>query len=96
MSKTNATPYIGSYVLETLTTGMYGQSENALREYVQNSFDSIRAATRLGIMTKGQGRIDVTLADSDALVIRDNGVGISTSAAWGTLTSIGASKKRSD
>jgi len=93
MSKTNATPYIGSYVLETLTTGMYGQSENALREYVQNSFDSIRAATRLGIMTKSQGRIDVTLADSDALVIRDNGVGISTSAAWGTLTSIGASKK---
>jgi hypothetical protein len=93
MSKTNAIPYIGSYVLETLTTGMYGQSENALREYVQNSFDSIRAAIRLGVMTKGEGRIDVTVSASDALIIRDNGVGISASAAWGTLTSIGASKK---
>lgn len=55
MGKSNATPYIGSYVLETLTTGMYGQSENALREYVQNSFDSIRQAVRLGMILKEEG-----------------------------------------
>jgi Histidine kinase-, DNA gyrase B-, and HSP90-like ATPase len=86
-------PFIGSYVLETLTTGMYGESKNALREYVQNSFDAIRSSVAAGLMTADSGRIDVLLPDKDTLIIRDNGVGIGTSSAWGTLTAIGASKK---
>ena len=93
MASHNEVPYIGSYVLETLTTGLYGQSENALREYVQNAFDSVSSATKLGILEAGKGRIDVRLIDGDALSIKDNGVGIASAAAWGTLTSIGASKK---
>jgi molecular chaperone HtpG len=93
MSTNQTPPFIGSFVLETLTTGMYGQSENALREYVQNAFDAVRSATRRGVLAAGEGRIDVTLTDNDSLVIKDNGLGIAAAAAWGTLTSIGASKK---
>lgn len=92
MSDTNSIPYIGSFVLETLTTGMYEASENALREYVQNAFDSIRLASQLGLLSLDKGRVDVKLSD-DTLSIEDNGVGITAASAWGTLTSIGASKK---
>jgi len=86
-------PYVGSYVLESLTTGMYGASENALREYVQNAFDSVRTATQLKIIDAAAGRIEVQLVGKDHISITDNGVGVSSGAAWTTLTSIGASKK---
>jgi Histidine kinase-, DNA gyrase B-, and HSP90-like ATPase len=86
-------PYIGSYVLETLTTGMYAESRNALREYIQNSFDGIRAAIRAKLLTPSGGRIKVLLQDDDTLIIQDNGTGISEMSAWGTLTAIGLSKK---
>lgn len=29
-------PLIGSFLLESITTGMYGERKNAIREYVQN------------------------------------------------------------
>jgi Histidine kinase-, DNA gyrase B-, and HSP90-like ATPase len=84
-------PHIGAFVLETLTLGMYGEPRHTLREYVQNSFDAIRSAHRLKFLS-GRGRVDVTLA-SDAITIRDNGLGVRADLAWSTLTSIGASKK---
>lgn len=89
-------PYIGSYVLETLTTGMYGESRNALREYVQNSFDAIRAAVSGGALGPDEGRIHVLVSDANTIVIADNGMGLSVSAAFGTLTAVGASKKNLD
>jgi molecular chaperone HtpG len=91
--KTILEPYIGSYVLETLTTGMYAESRNALREYVQNSFDSIRAAVRGKIIKVSEGRIKVTLPDVNTISVQDNGTGLSAVSALGTLTAIGLSKK---
>ena len=88
-----AEPYIGSYVLETLTTGMYAESRNALREYVQNSFDAIRAAIRSKVIKQSEGRIEITLPDDNTLNIKDNGTGLSAVSALGTLTAIGLSKK---
>jgi hypothetical protein len=94
MAKSNSKPpYIGSFVLETLTTGMYGESRNALREYVQNAFDAICAAVSAGILRERAGKIEVLLKDANTLVIHDNGIGIGAASAWGTLTAIGASKK---
>jgi molecular chaperone HtpG len=94
MAKSNAkSPYIGSFVLETLTTGMYGESRNALREYVQNASDAIMAAVTAGVLKERAAKVEVLLKDDDTLVIRDNGIGIGTASAWGTLTAIGASKK---
>ncbi|MGJ4941429.1 ATP-binding protein [Bradyrhizobium sp. HKCCYLS1011] len=84
-------PHIGAFVLETLTLGMYGEPRHTLREYVQNSFDGIRAAQRVGFLS-GRGKVTVTIR-ADEIVILDNGIGVSADQAWKTLTSIGASKK---
>jgi hypothetical protein len=90
-STLNRRPHIGAFVLETLTLGMYGEPRHALREYIQNSFDAIRAATRLRFLT-GRGRVDVTIGP-DTIRIRDNGLGVRADMAWNTLTSVGASRK---
>jgi molecular chaperone HtpG len=84
-------PHIGAFVLETLTLGMYGEPRHTLREYVQNAFDSIRAARRLKVLNT-RGVVTITLAE-DSIKIHDNGLGVSQSQAWRTLTSVGASKK---
>jgi len=70
---------------------MYGEPRHTLREYVQNSFDAIRAARRTRFLgTKGQ--VDIWI-DADSIRIKDNGLGVRADQAWNTLTSIGASKK---
>jgi len=89
----NEQPYIGSYVLESLTTGMYGESENAIREYVQNAFDAVRSAVHMKLLSDDTARISVTLSGRDQITVYDNGIGIAGTAAYKTLTSIGASKK---
>jgi len=84
-------PHIGAFVLETLTLGMYGEPRHTLREYVQNSYDAIRAAQRTKFL-QDRGVVRVRLAE-DSITITDNGLGVSAAQAWNTLTSIGASKK---
>lgn len=88
-------PYFGGFVLETLTVGMYGESRNAIREYIQNGFDSIeRAINELKLIKPGEGLIQIIMeADEETLIIKDNGAGLSTRNAVETLTSIGASAK---
>ena len=71
-NNTDLQPYIGSYVLESLTTGMYGESENALREYVQNAFDAIRSAVQQKLILDEAGRIQVMLTARDQITIYDN------------------------
>jgi len=90
-STVNLTPHIGAFVLETLTLGMYGEPRHTLREYVQNAFDSIRAARRTRFL-HARGRVTITL-QSDRIAISDNGLGVAAGHAWKTLTSVGASKK---
>lgn len=88
------TPFFGSFVLETLTVGMYGESRNAIREYVQNGFDSIQKAVKLKLIGNEEGLIEVEMpADRSSLTIRDNGVGIPLKYAVQILTNIGASTK---
>ena len=87
-------PYFGGFVLETLTVGMYGESRNAIREYIQNGFDSIQGAIERNLMKAGSGLITIGYdSDLNGLTIRDNGAGLPTSQASQTLTSIGASRK---
>jgi hypothetical protein len=87
-------PYFGGFVLETLTVGMYGEARNALREYVQNAFDSIQKAIELQQLAPGKGLIRVTLhPDGGGLTIRDNGAGLPVKVAGEILTAIGASRK---
>ncbi|MGJ7567804.1 ATP-binding protein [Variovorax sp. GB1R11] len=84
-------PHIGSFVLETLTLGMYGDPRHTLREYVQNAFDSLRTAKRTKLVSD-TGRVVISF-DEDAIRVFDNGPGVPAAQAWSTLTSIGASKK---
>jgi molecular chaperone HtpG len=87
-------PHFGAFILETLTMGMYGESRNAIREYIQNSFDSLREAVSDGELAADAARAELTLdiAKSE-LTIRDNGMGLRRSSAVDVLVSIGASRK---
>jgi Histidine kinase-, DNA gyrase B-, and HSP90-like ATPase len=88
-------PFFGGFVLETLTIGMYGEARNAIREYIQNGFDSVQRATEeLKILEPGEGLIEIEMAtDRKSLVIRDNGAGLSVKSAATVLTRVGASGK---
>ena len=88
-------PYFGGFVLETLTIGMYEKTRNAIREYIQNGFDSIqRAINKLAQLKAGEGLIRIIYdEDGQGLRIRDNGAGLAADNAVSTLTSIGASAK---
>ena len=88
-------PFFGGFVLETLTIGMYGEARNAIREYIQNGFDSVqRAIDELKILPAGGGLIEIELAaDHKSLTIRDNGAGLPVKTAATVLTRVGASAK---
>ena len=88
-------PFFGGFVLETLTIGMYGEARNAIREYIQNGFDSVqRAIDELRILPAGGGLIEIELAaDRKSLAIRDNGAGLTVKMAATVLTRVGASGK---
>jgi molecular chaperone HtpG len=86
---------IGAKILDVLTTGMYPDALDALREYVQNSYDAIRRAERAEILKPNFGEVVVVVdTERQRVTIRDNGIGISAVEARTTLLSIGASKKR--
>ena len=88
-------PFFGGFVLETLTIGMYGEARNAIREYIQNGFDSVhRAIDELKILPPGDGLIEIEMAaDHKSLTIRDNGAGLPVRTAASVLTRVGASAK---
>ena len=87
-------PFFGGFVLETLTIGMYGEARNAIREYIQNGFDSVQRAIELEILRAGSGLIEIELAsDLNSLLIRDNGAGLPAKSAATVLTRVGASGK---
>lgn len=90
---------VGSYSLETLTTGMYENPFHCIREYVQNAYDAIRAARASGILAPDTGLVTVSISGSASrptLSVKDDGEGIRSAEAISTLVSVGASKKRSN
>ena len=91
-------PTLGVHLLETITRGMYSQPLHCVREYVQNAYDSIRAARRRGLLSPVEGEIRISIDPrSKTLIIRDDGTGLSPEAAAVLLLDIGSSDKaRSD
>lgn len=90
---------VGSYSLESLTTGMYEDPLHCVREYVQNGFDAIRAARAEGILAGDAGQVVISISGTTkrpTLTIEDIGIGIPGADAVATLVSVGASKKRSN
>lgn len=87
---------VGSFFLETLTTGMYEDPFHCIREYVQNGYDAIRDAVRANVIKDGEGRVLISVGGSTrspSLSVNDNGVGIPKERAFSTLVSLGASRK---
>src|SRR2546430_4111202 len=86
-------PLIGSFLLESITTGMYGERRNAIREYVQNSFDSLQTAVAEKVLKPGKGKITLTInRTNNSLSVYDNGIGLPHRVAVNTLTAVGASR----
>ena len=88
---------VGSFFLETLTTGMYESPLHCLREYVQNGFDAINEAVAAGLIGAEEGKITVSITGSGArqnIVIHDNGAGAPLAEAVDRFVSLGASHKR--
>ncbi len=89
-------PILGVHLLESITLGMYSNPLHCIREYVQNAFDSIRNARRLGQLEPEEGRIDIRVDPGNArIVIEDNGTGMTPEEAVVKLVDIGASEKAS-
>lgn len=87
-------PLIGSFLLESITTGMYVERKNAIREYVQNSFDGIQSAIATKVMRPAAGKITITMSeDATSLTIHDNGIELPQRIAVTTLIAVGASRK---
>lgn len=91
---TTESPKIGAFVLETLTTGMYTNPLDTIREYVQNSVDSIIRAQEAGVINENQGRIKIEINPREkTLCVYDNGLGVSSSEIKSSLIDIGMSAK---
>ena len=89
------TPRIGAYVLETLTTGMYVDPLDTVRELVQNASDGIRKAEETSLLKKNEGRIELVVGPHNrSLLIRDNGTGIIAEEASERLLDVGMSDKQ--
>lgn len=85
---------IGSFIINILTSGMYPEPMDALREYVQNSYDAIRQAEKTELLMPNFGRVRIIIdAEKNEVVIRDNGIGIPAAEARSRLMDIGSSKK---
>jgi hypothetical protein len=88
------TPKVGAFVLETLTTGMYANPLDCIREYVQNASDAILSAERFEMLKPNNGIIELRLEPKTrTLTIRDNGTGQSPEDAVERLLNIGMSAK---
>ena len=87
-------PTLGVHLLETITRGMYSEPMHCIREYVQNAYDSIRAARRAGVLAHDAGTIRISIDRiARRLQIRDEGTGLSPEAAAVYLLDIGSSEK---
>lgn len=87
-------PTLGVHLLETITKGMYSEPLHSIREYVQNAYDSIRAARRGGLIGSGDGEVRIGV-DPEARTVRmrDDGTGLSPEEAAVYLLDLGNSAK---
>jgi molecular chaperone HtpG len=88
---------VGSFFLETLTTGMYEDAFHCIREYVQNSFDSLNDAVAANLIKEDAAKVTISVTGTgtkQSISIRDNGAGASLESAIDAFVSLGASHKR--
>lgn len=68
---------VGKNILDNLTTGMYSDSKVIFREYIQNACDQIDLAISLGILSPGEGSVEIfTDTKKRYISIKDNATGV--------------------
>ena len=87
--------FLGKYVLDSLSFGMYNRPFMILREYIQNSVDAIDEYRRDDDGRKGdKGLVDIVVdGRKKSIKIIDNGTGIPSRKAWHVLHDLGRSEK---
>jgi hypothetical protein len=65
--------HVFGYVLEVLTTGLYPNNLDIIREYVQNGYDAIQTLRELGV--RGSEEIHINVEDNN-ITIHDTGIGM--------------------
>lgn len=85
----------GINIVEIVTSGLYPNALDTFREYIQNSCDSIDKAVEAGILSEGEGKIDIAIDKTNRrITIEDNGTGISAARDFERIMSnIGNSDK---
>ncbi len=87
-------PVAGKFLLEILTKGMYSNPLHVYREYIQNSTDAIDKAVDEGLLSMSEAAIHIQIDDKkQRIIIRDNGIGMSSKIAKTKLLDVGASDK---
>ncbi|MBR1807141.1 MAG: ATP-binding protein [Selenomonadaceae bacterium] len=85
----------GVNIVEIVTKGLYTNSLDIFREYVQNACDSIDDAVKGGTFSQGDGKIAITIdEDNYRITIEDNGTGLSMRDFVRVMSNIGNSDKR--
>ena len=89
-----ATPVIGKYVLENLTTGMYNEPLCVYREYIQNSADAIDKALENKLVSSSDATIFIQInKEARQITFEDNGTGIARHKVVDVLRNIAQSEK---
>lgn len=70
------TDHVYGYVLEVLTTGLYPNNLDVIREYIQNGYDAIQTLRDLGGRGSEEIRINI---ENNSVVIHDSGIGMDRS-----------------
>ncbi len=86
---------IGKDILQMLMFSLYPEPETIYREYLQNASDSIQEAIRAGVLGADEGHVTIDINESkQQVIIRDNGIGISSGTAESVLKDIAVSPKK--
>ena len=86
--------HAGKQLFDVVTGGMYTDPLMALREYVQNAVDSIDGAIASGLLSTGEGTVEVNVDGRTRTVsVEDNGAGMDAESASDILLSVGVSTK---
>lgn len=86
---------IGINIVEIVTKGLYTNSLDIFREYIQNSCDAIDDAVDAGILAEDENSIEIDLdVTARKITVEDNGAGINTRNFERTMSRIGNSDKR--
>ena len=90
----NKKPVVGKFVLDSLSIGMYNHPLMVLREYIQNSVDSIDLLYKGRRANKHRAKIEIQIDGRNRIVtVKDSGGGIPAGTVWNAIYSLGESTK---